>query len=426
MESRQKQVPVQAWIYLASAALSMLGNAVATVVWPWMVLRATGDASAAGVVAAAIAIPSLLFAVIGGNLIDKYGRKPLSIISDVISGLSIVALIITGWMGWLDMTALIVIGIIGAVGDIPGMAARSALVGDVSRVSGYTIEKIAGINQAIMGISFLVGPAVAGGLMAALELEQVLWITAACSLLAAFVTSLLRLNNVPEEEKTEQEQQLEDEALAQAGILGADEDDPYKGLAGWKLVLSYPLIRLLALMTIAPALTVGPYLMILLPAHFESQDNPVMLGASMSGYAIGMMVAGLFAQKFAGKHRLAWFTAMSLYALGFACMGVLSIEWVVLLGMIIAGLGGGVFAPLQMVLVTESTDDAVRGRAFSVFTAISQTVAPVGLLVVAAILQYYDIYTVAYVIAAFYIAVSIVGTLWGARVLSNLSTQQRA
>ena len=125
-----------AWLYLTSAGLSLLGNGVATVVWPWLVLERTGNPAAAGLVATAIAIPSLLFAILGGQLIDTVGRKPMSIISDIVSGLSVIAVIaVDAWLG-LNLTWFIVIGILGAVGDIPGMAARAALGGDVSYTSG--------------------------------------------------------------------------------------------------------------------------------------------------------------------------------------------------------------------------------------------------------------------------------------------------
>lgn len=71
------------------------------------------------------------------------------------------------------------------------MAARSALVGDISQDSGKTVDYIAGLNQAILGVAFLVGPAVAGVLLAALNSSLVLIITAACSFLAALLTTLL-------------------------------------------------------------------------------------------------------------------------------------------------------------------------------------------------------------------------------------------
>src|SRR5690625_7672971 len=84
------------------------------------------------------------------------------------------------------------------------MAARSALVGDVSQPSGKTVDYIAGLNQAILGVAFLVGPAVAGVLLAALDSSLVLIITAACSFLAALLATVFRL---AKRELTEEEMQ---------------------------------------------------------------------------------------------------------------------------------------------------------------------------------------------------------------------------
>ena len=53
------------YIYLASAATSILGNAVASIVWPWMVLEKTGNPAAAGIVATCITVPSTLSAAAG-------------------------------------------------------------------------------------------------------------------------------------------------------------------------------------------------------------------------------------------------------------------------------------------------------------------------------------------------------------------------
>ena len=65
-----KQQLTNAWLYLSATGLSILGNAIITVVLPWLVLERTGDPVAAGVVATAIAVPSVLFALVGGHLIE--------------------------------------------------------------------------------------------------------------------------------------------------------------------------------------------------------------------------------------------------------------------------------------------------------------------------------------------------------------------
>lgn len=391
--------PAMVWIYLASAATSMLGNAVATIVWPWLVLERTGDPAAAGLVAAAIALPSLAFAFLGGHLIDTLGRKPMSIISDIISGFSIVGVILVDQLVGLNLAWFIALGIIGAVGDIPGMAARSALVGDVARTSGRSLDFIAGINQSIGGTAWLLGPALAGFLMSALPIGHVLWITAGCSLLAAALTTLLRLVPAPQEEVT-----------VDTPDLGA--------LRSWAEVIRPAPVRLLAAVTLISAALVSPYLAVLMPAHFQAIDAPLLLGLSMSAYAVGMMISGaLVATLGTARRRTIWVTAMLLYVVGFVLMGALQYSWLVLAGMAVAGLGGGLIGPLQMVLITEETPERLRGRAFSVFMAIGQFSAPIGLVVAAGLLTRVSIYTTAAALAGTWVLISVWAILRGVVVL---------
>ena len=386
------------WIYLASAATSMLGNAVATIVWPWLVLERTGNPAAAGVVAAAIAVPSLAVAFLGGHLIDTLGRKPMSIISDVISGLSVVGVILVDQAVGLTLAWFIILGIIGAVGDIPGMAARSALVGDVARTSGRSVDFIAGLNQSIGGVSWLIGPALAGFLMAALPIELVLWITAGCSLLAAGLTALLRL--VPAEE----------EVAVDVPDLGA--------LRSWAEVVRPAPIRLLAAVTFISAALVSPYLAVLMPAHFQAIDAPVQLGVAMSAYAVGLMISGgLVAAVGTGRRRTIWVVAMACYLVGFSLMGALEYPLLVIIGMAVAGLGGGLIGPLQMVLVTEIIPERLRGRAFSVFMAIGQFSAPIGLIAATGLLTQVSIYATAAVLAGAWVLISMWAIWRGVRVL---------
>ncbi len=283
------------------------------------------------------------------------------------------------------------------------MAARSALVGAVSRTSGRTVDFIAGLNQSIGGMAWLIGPALAGFLMAALPIELVLWITAGCSLLAAALTALLRL--VPAEEEAE-----EAEAAVDVPDLGA--------LRSWAEVVRPAPIRLLAAVTFISAALVSPYLAVLMPAHFQSIDAPVRLGLAMSAYAVGMMLSGfLVAAVGMDRRRTIWVASMLLFSVGFALMGALGYSWLVVVGMAVAGLGGGLMGPLQMVLVTEIIPEKLRGRAFSVFMAIGQFSAPIGLITATGLLTQVSIYVTAAVLAVAWVLISVWAIWRGVRVL---------
>lgn len=381
-----------AWLYLASAGTSLLGNSVAMVVWPWLVLQRTGDPAAAGVVATAIAVPSLLFAFYGGHLIDRVGRKPMSVISDVISGLSVVALIAVDTWAGLNLGWFILIGILGAIGDVPGMAARAALAGDVAYTSGKSLDMLSGINQTLMGIAMFLGPSLAGILLANLPINQVLWITAGCSLLAALLTALMRLTKDP----------------------GAEVIEEDSSIKAWLTVLRIPVIRLLAVALAISAVLVTPYLMLLVPAHFQAIDNPTMMGFVHSAYAVGMIIGGsIIAAIGSDNRRMVWFSTMMLFTLGFICLGFLQYSWIVLLGMAVAGVAGGIVGPLQMIVVTESIADNLRGRAFSLFSAIGQMASPVGFAITTILLTQVSIYTMAVILAVAWVLASIYLALQG-------------
>lgn len=228
--------------------MSALGNSIAGIVWPWIVLERTGDPAAAGLVAAAVAVPSVIFASLGGYLIDTVGRKPMSVISDIISGAS------------------------------------------------------------VAGVAFLVGPAVAGVLLAALNSSLVLIITAACSFLAALLTTFLRLAKC---ELTEEEKQA----------AAADNALNLQALKSWdRLSVPHPFGCL-----------------------------------AFSFYAIGMMISGAgIAKVGTSRRRLVWAVAIGVEAIGFAMMAALGVSCLVVIGCGIAGLAGGMLSPLQMVLITLS------------------------------------------------------------------------
>ena len=58
---------------------------------PWLVLERTGDPAMAGTVAAASALPGAIAAFAGGHLIDKIGRRRMTVLSDIGSALAVAA-----------------------------------------------------------------------------------------------------------------------------------------------------------------------------------------------------------------------------------------------------------------------------------------------------------------------------------------------
>ena len=82
--------------------LSGVGNGVALIVLPWLVLDRTGNAASAGLVVSATLLPLLVASLIAGTVVDRIGRKRTAIGSDVLSGLSVAAIPTVAWASELD------------------------------------------------------------------------------------------------------------------------------------------------------------------------------------------------------------------------------------------------------------------------------------------------------------------------------------
>ena len=382
--------PNAAYLYLGATFLSAFGNAIANVIWPWLVLQRTGDPAAAGLVTTCIVLPSAAFALIGGNLIDRFGRKRMSIISDIISAASVIALITVDATTGLTMAWFIALGIIGAVGDI-------------SERSGKTTDWLAGASQGMSGISFLLGPAFAGFMLSAINMTSILWITAGCSATAALLTTLITLGTQKP---------------------GHEHSTPAPEWAIWREILHIPAIRLFAIITLVTQILVSPFIMVLLPAHFESINNSTALGFALSSYAIGMIVGGtVITQVGTSRRRLIWAIAMGFNGLAFIGIAWLSLTPIVIAGMLTAGIAGGMMQPIVTVLVTETIPTSRRGRAFSLLTAVGSLTGPIGLAATTVALGLTSVYRVAMVCGLTGVVVMVGAAIAGVRVLYDVAAR---
>src|ERR1700719_283315 len=80
-----------AYLLLFAALVAAAGNGISIVAFPWLVLQRNGSALEASIVAGAAALPLLFSTLLAGTAVDFLGRKRISIISDVLSGSTVIA-----------------------------------------------------------------------------------------------------------------------------------------------------------------------------------------------------------------------------------------------------------------------------------------------------------------------------------------------
>ena len=351
-------------LFVAAEALSLFGNAAISIVLPWLVLSRTGDPSVAGLVAAVAAVPSVLATLAGGWLIDHVGQRRMSVIADIGSALAVAGLAIVDWAFGLDIGWFVVLGVLGALFDVPGMTARETLMGRVSLTSGVRLDRVAAIRQSVFGVAFLAGQAVAGVLLTVLDPIGVVWITAACSALAALCTLLL--------------------PLVAAEAEPADGQPQPGGLA---TLWASPPLRAMVVIAFGSALLTTPLITVLLPAHFSRLGQADWLGYTMSAFAAGSIVGSvLYGVLAAQSRRLVYVLGLLLQVVGMARFATLQGFWLVAAGSVMVGIGGGLLSPIFLVFFTERVAERVRGRVLSLVNALGMAAAPIGLSLLALLL----------------------------------------
>lgn len=371
--------------YFGSYCLSLLGNGIASVLFPLLVLAKTGDVLAAGIVATATTGVGAVIGVFAGVVVDRFNRRTVSIISDTLSALSVAALPIVDAVWGLSLTWFIALGVLGAFGDVPGLTARESMLPRLvahQRARSGALDRLVGAREALSGVLLIVGPGL-GGLIVWLAgvSSAAMWITAGTSLAAALVTLTLPRDigtvlastagqgTVGQGTTVRSAHPVAAADLAQRrGAAGVVRDllDGWRFLFGHRLVLGATALSALSVVALT-ALQV-----VILPAYFTEVDLPSLTGLVIFGIALGSIIgAGVYTATVGRVSRRTWFiVGVAGSVIGFLALGSLASPWVVLAATVWIGLTNGPFSALMGVVQIEAIPNGLRGRVLSAQNAV--------------------------------------------------------
>lgn len=401
-----KLIPVA---YLASSFLSLLGNSIAGVALPLIVLQVTGSALGAGAVAAATAIPAVFAGLLMGVVIDRINRRTSSVVTDLVSAASVAALPLVDMISGLNLGWFVLFGIVGSLGDVPGMTARDALLPAIVRHSGITPERLLGSRESLGAVALLVGPAAAGGLIVLFDGSTVLWITAATSLAAALLTLLIphRVGTIVGADGA---------AASVAGGGWAQLRD------GWRVLFRSRFLVATTALSLASVVVLASLQGLILPVYFTTVGRPGMLGLVLTALAAGLLVGGAVYAIAGGRgRRRTWFrTGLIGSAVGLGLVAALPSVWAVLAGAFVAGASSGLFGSLIGVLMIERIPEEMRGRVMGTQNAIMTAAPAVGIVAAALLTEYAGVRVAAVSLVSVWLVAVVVGLF--ARSLHNLES----
>lgn len=382
------------FFYLSSYGTSILGNSITAVALPLLVLFTTGSPLGAGAVAIAAAVPSAIAGILMGSLIDKINRRTAAVLSDVISAVALLMLPIVEMTVGLNLGWFIAIAILNSFGDVPGITARDAMIPSISRASGVDSSRLIGLKESLGGGSMLVGPAIAGLLVATLEPVSVMWVTAGVAAVAAILSLGIPYG---------------------AAAVNDPADTPRPGgvFDGVVIIFRHPLLRVMVLLSLVLAVALAALQGMVIPVHFAFRDEAELVGFVLSSLAAGLLVGGaVFAVLGEKVSRRVWFfVGVVVVAAGFVVIGVLGPAWSIFLGAALVGVGGGCMNAVIGLTFIENVHDNQRGKVLGAQNAIMTLVPALGVGGAAVLIEVGSLGLTTTVLAALWIVAAIVALL---------------
>ena len=349
-------------------ALSGLSNAIAIITVPWLIFERTGSATQAGIVVAASAIPGIIISPFVGALIDHYGRKRVSIGSDLLSALSVMMFPIWDSLFGLTFASIATFAVLGAAFDPAGYTARKSLIPDVAKASNTSMDKLNSWHEAVFSGGWALGPAIGAIAISLVGAANSMWIVFVAFILAIILISMLHVGDLGLEHREEinDQEKFWSSTLRGLQVLKSDKAMYYLTISIVFLVMVYL-----------------PTESIILPKYFSDIDDPRGLGYVLSSMAAGGIATTLAYPKLVKQFKKRSIVIGSLAATSLAMIPMTlfpPIGLFVLAGFLL-GLGWGPMNPLMNSVVQQRVAPHIQGRVFGVQTSLFYASGPIGMFV---------------------------------------------
>lgn len=347
-------------LFVLGQLLSVTCTWMMVIAQDWLVLERSGDSGTAlGMVTALQFTPVLLLTLYGGRLADRHSKRSLLMLANGASGVLALALglwILLGevrlWHIWLFALAL---GTVNAV-EAP---TRISFVGEM--VGGELLPNASAMSAAYFNVARVVGPAIAGFLIARLDVAAVVLINAVSYLGTVASVALMRPAELHVPAARPAAPKVADglryvgrrpDLVLPLALLGV------VGLAGFNFQLTLPLL-----------------------AKTEFHTDSTAFGLLGSSLAAGSLLAAFATTARRGRPSALVVTGSALaFGATEALAGLAPTLTTACLLLTLTGFTMMYFAQASNHRVQLGTDPAYRGRVMALYTVIFQGGTPLGAL----------------------------------------------
>ncbi len=336
---------------------------------PWFVLQSAGSAAEVGIVAFCTLLPVVLAALVGGPVIDRIGRRRVSVASDLGCAAAVAAIPLLQFAGVLQFWTLCVLMAWVGLLRSPGETARGVLLPTLAERAGMPLTRAAGLYDGAARCAALTGSALGGVLIAAIGAEYVLLVDAATFAVSAPLLAF-GVRGLPEAQAL---QRIEPTSLRAYRRELAE---------GHRFVAATPLLLGVCLMTLVTRGLDQGWSAVLLPVHArEELGGSVDLGLLNAAFGICALTGALVYGAVGCRYRRWPVFTVAVLVVGlprFVVAACTDTFMPLAVTMAIEGLACGVLNPVMATVTCETVPEELRSRVLSATTASVQLVTPLG------------------------------------------------
>ncbi len=354
-------------LFFGGQTVSLVGTWITRVATSWLVYRLTGSELLLGVVAFASQIPLLILAPFGGVLGDRWDRRRILVVTQILSALQSFALAALVFTHRITVPYLILLQVAQGIINSFDTPARQAFVVEMVEEPGDLPNAIA-LNSSMFNASRIIGPTIAGVLIAMVGeawcflLDGVSYVAVIASLLAMRFAS---------RERPRKETHMFDELRT-----------------GLRYVLGFAPVGALLLQVTLVSVMGMPYA-VLMPviAGKVLHGGPHTLGLLMTATGVGALLGTLYlASRHTvlglGKVIVAATVGLSAGLIAFSFSRTLLVSMAVLP---LVGAGMMLQAASANTILQTVVDEKLRGRVMAFYTMAVLGTQPIGSLLAGAL-----------------------------------------
>ncbi len=346
-------------LFFIGQLISLVGTWMQNTAQSWLVYQLTGSKLLLGIVAAVGSAPMLLFSMWGGSVADRHPKRTILLFTQLAMMVLAFTLAALVWGAQVRPWHILLLAGLGGVAMAFDMPARQAFMMEMT--SREDLMNAVSLNSSIVNGARVVGPAVAGFIMAQTSIGMCFFLNGVSFFAVIAGLGLMRLPRF---------------------VPPANQQSTWRhALDGFAYVASHRRVRTLLVLFALVGIFGWSY-SVLMPAfardvlHVGERQYGVLLSANGIGALCGALAVATFGQRV--NRRLLVFGGLGLFSVMLLLLANSRNYYVALACMAIAGWGMLLYFATTTTLIQTSVADNMRGRVMGVWALVFGGMMPIG------------------------------------------------